>query len=134
MENLNLKRVWEICNKLSYEQTKLHEEQDEWVSLLGRYSEYYNRSFDSFLEYYSFKREDDSIIVFNDDKIPYEKDSNNDYSYVPICLLSFSAEEIETWIKAEVEKQLKQQEENKLAEKENLKRELERLNKQYNKL
>lgn len=132
MENLNLKKVWEICNLLQARIEYLAEE-DTYVHLLGYNSEYSIRSFESFLEYYSFKIEDSKVIIYNDDGVPYETYTNNDFSYIPICLLSFLAEEIENWMKDEVERQLKQQEEDRLVKKENLKREIERLNKQYNK-
>lgn len=129
MENLNLRRVWEIMSKLSYEETKLSEEQDKWVSLLGNSSDYCQQEFDSFLNYYSFKIEGEHIIVFNTDPIPYESWNNDDVSYFPSVLLSFSAEKIEKHMEEETEKQLKQEEENKIQEKEDIKRQIELLTK-----
>lgn len=129
IKELNLHRVWEIMNKISYEEFKLGEH-DVFVSLLGYNSSYYSMEFEAFLNYYSFKIDGDTIVVYNSDPIPYEEFNIDDFSYVPTVLLSFSPEKIEKWIEEEIEKQLKQQENEKLEEKERLKREIERLQKQ----
>lgn len=131
---LDLKRVWEVMNTLSYKQEKLAEEEDKYVELLGHSSNYCQQEFDSFLNYYSFKVDGDNIVVFNDDGVPYEDYDNDDFSYVPICLLSFSAEKLNKWIETEIELQLKKQQREKIAEKENIKRQIEQLNKRLNNL
>ena len=128
MKTLDLHKIWEIMNRLSDEQCAL-DEINCYVYFLGVNSNYFRRTFDSFLEYYYFKVENDSILVYNDDNIPFESYTNEDYSYVPICLLSFSAEEIENWIKEETEIQLKQQEKDREQEQERIKAEIERLKK-----
>jgi len=129
MENLNLRRVWEVMNKLSYEETKLSEEQDKYVQLLGSSSNYCNPIFEGFLNYYSFRIDGDEIIVFNTDPIPYESWNNDDVSYFPSVLLSFSAEKLNKWIETEIELQLAKQEREKIAEKEEIKRKIELLTK-----
>lgn len=129
---LDLKRIWEIMNKLSYEETKLSEEQDKYVQLLGHSSNYCNSSFEGFLNYYSFRIDGDNIIVFNDDSVAYESWNNDDVSYFPSVLLSFPTERLENWIETEIELQLAKQEREKIAEKENLKLEIERLTKKLN--
>lgn len=134
MENLNLKKVWEIMNKLSYEETKLSEEQDKWVMLLGHNSEYHVMEFESFLDYYSFKIKDGRLCIFNDDSIAYEDCSNNDFSYIPLYLLELGEKDLEKWIEIEIKKQLEQQDKDKVAKKENLKLEIERLTKRLNNL
>ena len=53
MENLNLKKVWEVMNTLSYRQAILAEEEDKYVELLGRSSNYVNMSFESLFLYHS---------------------------------------------------------------------------------
>ena len=128
MKELNLYRIWEIMNRLSDEQCAL-DETNCYVYFLGVNSNYFRRTFDSFLDYYSFKFEKDNIVVYNDDGIPYEDYTNDDYSYVPICLLSFSAEKIENWIEEETENQLKQQEKDREEEQKRIKAEIERLKK-----
>ena len=132
MENLNLRRVWEVMNKLSYEETKLSEEKDKYVQLLGHSSNYCNSSFEGFLNYYSFRIDGDEIIVFNTDPIPYESWDNDDVSYFPSVLLSFSAEKLNKWIETEIELQLAKQEREKIAEKEDIKRQIELLTKKLN--
>lgn len=132
MKELYLEKVWQIMNLLSGREAELSE-QDCYISLLGNSSEYCPQEFESFLDYYSFKVDGEHIIVFNDDGIPYEDYSRNDFSYLPIELLPFGEKDLEKWIENEIESQLKQQEEQKIAEKENLKLEIERLTKKLNK-
>ena len=128
---LDLKRVFEVMNKLSSKQEEMWE-QDKYIYLMGARSEYHDTSFESFLGYYSFKVEDENIVVYNQDGIPYEDYYNSDYSYVPICLLSFSAKKIEKYMEEEIAKQLEQQEKDKIAQKEELKRQIEILTKRLN--
>jgi hypothetical protein len=90
--------------------------------------------FDSFLSHYSFKVEKDRIIVFNDDGIPYEDFTRGDFSYVPIPVLGFGEKEIENWMEEEIAKQLEQQENDRIAQKEDIKRQIELLNKRLNTL
>lgn len=134
MNTLNLRKLWEVMNTINFAQEKIADEQDKWVSLLGHRSEYFSNSFEQFLEYYSFRISGDTIVVYNNDAVPYEEFNIDDFSYVPACLLSFSNREIQEWIEEEIERQLKQQEDEKLEEKERLKREIERLQKQLEKL
>ena len=129
MKELNLYKLWEVCNKLSEKESELSEE-GVFISLLKNNSSYYEMSFNEFLNYYSFKIEDDVIIVYNNDGIPYENFTNNDFSYVPTELLDMSDEDLNVWIEAEVARQLEAQRVNKLAEKENIKLQIERLQKQ----
>ena len=125
---LDLKRIWEIMNTFSNRQEELGQEY-YYVDLLGNSSEYFSRDFESFLEYYSFRVEDNYIVVFNSDSVPYEDYTNNDYSYIPLPVLGFGEEELENYIKQTVEMQLKEQEEQRIAEKENIKRQIEQLQK-----
>ena len=126
---LDLEKIWKLCNYFSDRQCAL-DEQNCYVQLLGNKSQYFSRDFESFLEYYSFKSEDDNVVIFNNDPIPYEDYNNNDYSYIPIPVLGFGKEELENYIKQMVDMQLKEQEEARIAEKENIKRQIERLQKQ----
>lgn len=133
MKELNLWKLWEVCNTLSNKQSELAEE-SIYVHLLGHHSNYCAETFESFLEYYSFKIEVDEITVFNNDGVPYELYNNKDYSYIPFCLLSFSAEKLENWRKTEIELQLEKQQRDKLEEKENIKQQIKRLETQLNNL
>ena len=98
--------------------------------MLGHSSSYCNSSFEGFLNYYSFRIEDNVIVVYNNDGIPYENFTNNDFSYVPTEILDMSEEDLNSWAEAEVERQLEAQRVNKLAEKENIKEQIKRLQKQ----
>ena len=132
MENLNLRRVWEVCSTLSLKESEL-QEQSIFISFMGNRSNYYNPTFEDFLNYYSFRIDGDEIIVFNDDGVPYEDYTNDDFSYISTVLLSFSPEKLENWMKIEIELQLAKQEREKIAEKENIKRQIELLTKKlYN--
>lgn len=129
MKNLNLYRLWEICNKLSEKQDILFEE-SIYVSLLGNRSNYCDPNFNRFLEYYSFKVEKEDITVFNNDPIQWENFSTDDFSHIPIALLNMSEVDLDVWIETEVAKQLEAQRINNLAEKENIKEQIKRLEKQ----
>jgi len=127
--NLNLKKIWEVMNKLSYEESKLSEEQDKYVQLLGHSSNYCNSSFEGFLNYYSFKVDGEDIVIYNDDSVQWEDYRNNDFSTFPLFLLSLGEKDLEKWIENEIEMQLEEQEINKIAEKEEIKRKIEILTK-----
>ena len=133
MKTLDLEKLWEVCNTLSLKESEL-QEQSIFISFLGNRSNFCAQTFESFLEYYSFSIEGDDIIVFNDDGIPYESYNNDDFSYVPIRLLSFSAERLENWMKIEIDLQLAKQEREKEQQKENIKSQIERLKTQLNNL
>lgn len=133
MEQLNLHRIWQIITKVSEEQDKMHE-QDLYVYLLGHRASYVQSQFENFLDYYSFKIEDDYISVFNDDAIPYEDYTNDDFLYVPKELLTMDDEEILFWAQKEIKRQLEQQEKDKQSRKESILLEIERLNKEYKRL
>jgi hypothetical protein len=107
-------------------------EQRIYVYLLGFRSCYAASDFENFLSYYSFKIEDGGVDVYNNDGIPYEDYTHNDYSYVPFCLLSFSREKIDKWIDDEIEKQLKQQELQKIQDKESIKLQIAQLQQRLN--
>ncbi len=133
MKTLNLYKLWQVMNKLSNKMEELSEKYI-YVSLLGVKSEYYTYTFEYFLDYYSFKIQDGTIIVYNDDNIAWEDDTNSDFSYVPIELLEMSDEEFDIWMEKEIESLLAEQEEEKIARKEIIKSEIERLQKQLENL
>lgn len=133
MEILNLKKLWGVCNALSDKQNEFHE-QDIYIYFMGCSSEYSSMSFESFLDYYCFRVEGNTIVVFNNEPIPYESWNTEDYSYIPINLLVFSDEELDDYIKIAVEKELERIEKKKISEKEDIKRQIEFLNKRLNNL
>lgn len=133
MTTLNLQRLHEICNILSEKQDKLAED-DKYVHLLGNRSNYTNMSFEKFLNYHFFKLGDDNIVVFNDEMIPWEDYTNDDFSYIPTVLLSFDDEQLNEWAENKIKEELKQQEIDKAKEKKNLELQIERLQTQLRNL
>lgn len=133
MKLLNLYKLSWLLNTLSEKESELAE-QNIYVHLLGNRSNYTEMSFESFLNQYSFKIDEDEIIVFNQDGIPYEDYYNDDFSYIPLSLLSFGKKELETWMDDEIEKQLAQQELEKGEQKEKLKDQIKRLQTQLDNL
>ena len=128
MKNLDLEKLHYICNKLSNKEQELSE-RDIYVSLMGHNSNYSEMEFESFIKYYNFGFEDDNIVVFNDDGIPYESCTNQDFSYIPTILLSFDEKRLKNWMEIEIKLELERQEREKLREKENLKKQIELLTK-----
>lgn len=131
MKTLNLNKIWEICCTLSEKRDELADK-GTYIHLLGNRSNFTDCSFESFLDYYTFKIDGDTIEVFNNDNIPYENYTNEDYSYIPTVLLSFSGEKLNNWIETEIELQLAKQERSKKTEKEYIKLQIELLQKQLN--
>lgn len=133
MRELNLYKLWEVCNTLSSKESEL-QEQGIFISFMGNRSNYGEMNFEKFLEYYSFRIDGDEIVVFNQDGVPYEEFTNNDFSYIPTVLLSFSAEKLESWMNIEVDLQLAQQKREREQQKENIKSKIERLKTQLKNL
>ena len=128
MKKLDLEKLWSVCNKLSNKEQELSE-RDIYVSLMGHSSNYSEMEFESFMKYYNFGFEDDNIVVFNDDAVSYENYTNQDFSYIPIILLSFDETMLEKYIENEINEQLKHQEQERLQRKEDLKTKIELLTK-----
>ena len=129
MKNLNLEKLHQVCNKLSNKQDELAEE-SIFVSLMGVRSNYYTLSFEGFLDYYSFRVDGEEILVFNQDGIPYEIYNNDDFSYILLGLLEISDEALDRWIEAEVDRQIYLEKLNKSAEKDKIREQIERLQRQ----
>ena len=116
-------------NKVSEAQDTMHEK-DLYVYLLNTRSYYVQSDFENFLNYFSFKVEKEYVEVFNYDPIPYENDKNDDVFYIPNKLLSFTDEELNVWAEEKIQKELDRIERDKIAEKERIKADIDRLNKQ----
>lgn len=129
MKELNLYRIWQIVNRLTEEEEKYHIK-DLYVCFLGNNSNYFRMDFENFLEHFSFRIDDNHVTVFNDDPIPYEDFTNQEFIYVPKEIINLSDSELEIWLQEEVEKELDRIERDKIAEKERIKADIDRLNKQ----
>jgi len=127
MENLNLKRLWEVMGVLSDKQDDLTEEEQVYINLMGCRSEYHSMSFEGFLAYYSFKIIKDEVLVFNNDPVSREDYRTDDFSYIPLNLLLGGEKELEEYIKTETEKQLERIEKDKLDSKIRIEKDIERL-------
>ena len=133
MKELNLYRIWQIITKVSEEQDKMHE-QDLYVYLLNSRSYYVPSDFKNFLNYFNFKIEKEYVEVFNRDGVPYENYNNDDVFYVPKKLLLMTDQELNVWVEEKIQKELDRIERDKIAEKERIKADIDRLNKQLENL
>lgn len=129
MRELNLHRVWEIMNKLKQKEYSL-EEEDIYVYFLSRRSQYIPTDFEGFVDYYSFSVNEWYLVVFNDDGVPYEDYTNEDFNHIPRQILDMTDEELDTWMEDEMKRQLEEQRKDREREKENIKKQIERLQKQ----
>lgn len=86
MEIINTKRIWEIFQIID------RIDEDEVLDFNNASLEY-----ESFLEWYSFKIIRDSIMVFNDDRVPYEDYTWNDFNYIPFSVMKMTDREVEKW-------------------------------------
>ena len=132
MKELNLYRIWQVLNKVYEAQDKMHEK-DLYVYLLNTRSYYVLSEFGNFLNYFNFKIEKEYVEVFNYDPIPYENYNNDDVFYIPKKLLLRTDEELDVWIEEKIQKELDRIERDKIAEKERIKANIDRLNKQLEK-
>ena len=133
MKTLNLHRVWEIMNKLTTKQNLL-EEEGIYVQFLSSNSNYYNRSFEDFLDHYNFSINEWYLVVFNDDIVPYEDWTENDFNHIPREILDLTDDELDIWAEEEIKRWEEQEQLNKIAEKEGIKQQIERLQKQLENL
>ena len=133
MKELNLHRIWQIINKVSEEQDKMHEK-DLYVYLLQSRSYYVSSDFENFINYFSFKVEKEYVEVFNYDPVPYENYNNDEVFYVPKKLLTLTDQELNIWIEEKIQRELDRIERDKIAEKEKIKADIDRLNKQLERL
>lgn len=116
------------------EQEDVLNEKDIYPYFLGMRSNYYKQDFNSFLDHYSVKINTDYIIVFNDDGVPYEDYTNDDFSYLPKELLDFNEKQLKDWIDKEVDIHLKRVDKNKEEEREYIKSQINILTKKLEQL
>ena len=93
MEIINLKRIWEIFQIID------RIDEDGTLDFNNAFLEY-----EGFLEWYSFKIIRDSIMVFNDDQVPYEDCTWNEFNYIPFSVMKMSDEGVEKWVLEEIKK------------------------------
>ena len=119
MEIINTKRIWEIFQIID----KIEEENEDVVL---KYNTFNNYTYEDFLEWWSFKILKDTIMVYNDDQIPYEDDTWNDFNYIPFSVMKMLDEDVEKWVLEEIKKKEKEAVEREQQRKEALLHEIER--------
>ena len=112
MEIINLKRIWEIFQIID------RIDEDGTLDFNNAFLGY-----EGFLDWFSFKILEDTIMVYNDDQIPYEDDTWNDFNYIPFSVMKMSDEEVENWVLEENKRECEEYEEHRKSE---LLREIER--------
>ena len=115
METIDIKRVWEIFQIID----KIDE--DGILDFNNAFLEY-----EGFLDWYSFKILEDTIMVYNDDQIPYEDDTWNDFNYIPFSVMKMLDEDVEKWVLEEIKKKEKEAVEREQQRKEALLHEIKR--------
>lgn len=114
METIDIKRVWEIFQIID----KIDE--DGILDFNNAFLEY-----EGFLDWFSFKILEDTIMVYNDDQIPYEDNTWNDFNYIPFSVMKMLDEDVEKWVLEEIKKKEEEYVEWEQKRKETLLREIE---------
>ena len=126
---IDLKRLWEItliiCNEIDEAL-----EEDFYINYTTQYS------FESFLNYFSIKIDiiREEITYYNDDKVPYEDFTYQDFNTVPLSILEFKDEEVKEWLYEKNKERVLKEKENRKIELDRLKRNIEILKEQVKKL
>ena len=93
MEIINTKRIWEIFQIID------RIDEDGVLDFNNALFEY-----EVFLDWFSFKILEDTIMVYNDDQIPYEDNTWNDFNYIPFSVMKMLDEDVEKWVLEEIKK------------------------------
>ena len=115
MEIINTKRIWEIFQIID------RIDEDGVLDFNNTFLEY-----EGFLDWFSFKMLKDTIMVYNNDQIPYEDDTWNDFNYIPFSVMKMTDREVEKWVSKEIKKKEKEDVEWEQKRKETLLEEIER--------
>lgn len=129
---IDLEKAYSIMNRLCDRHSEL-EEDGIYANLLGNKSNYYKITFENFLDFYSFSISGNTLIVFNDDRVPFEDYTNNDFSELPLSLLNDEVC-IEEWLEKKIEKHIEDKRIKKESDKERILLEISRLHKQLDNL
>ncbi len=115
MEIINTKRIWEIFQIVD------RIDEDGTLDFNNTFLEY-----EEFLDWFSFKMLKDTIMVYNNDQIPYEDGTWNDFNYIPFSVMKMTDREVEKWVSKEIKKKEKEDVEWEQKRKETLLEEIER--------
>ena len=120
MEIINTKRIWEIFNIFE----KIEEENEDVVL---KYNNFNNYTYEDFLEWWSFKIDlkKEEITVYNNNFVPYEKDTWNMFNTFPIKIFEMTDLEIKEWCLEENKREYEEYEEYEEERKKSLLRKIE---------
>ena len=126
---IDLKRLWEITLVICNEIDKVCDE-DFYINYNTQYS------FESFLNYFSIKIDiiREEITYYNDDKVPYEDFTYQDFNTLPLSILEFTDKEVIEWLYKKNREYILKEKQNKKMEIDRLKRNVEILEEQIKKL
>ena len=133
MKTLDLYRIWQILN-IIHNQENILSEKGIYLNILGHNSKYYEMEFEYFLYEYAFRVDADQIIIFNNDQIPFEDYTNNDFSFIPKELLSFNDTEVMAWVEEETKIFIAKLENHNKNERKRLEYKIQMLTNELNKL
>lgn len=130
MKEINIFRLWQITNIIQEELFKIEEEKGVFIEF-NTINDY-----DLFLERYSFKIETEynKICYYNNDYIPYENYTYNEYNYLPLGVLEMNDEEVKKYAYGLYEDLLNKEKNDRESLKERLKRDIENFEKQLRNL
>ena len=130
MKEINIFRLWQITNIIQEELHKIDEEKDVFIKFSTI------NDYDSFLEIYSFKIETElkKICYYNNDYIPNEDYTYNEYNYLPFEILEMNDDEVKKYAYGLYEDILSKEKNDKKLLIKRLKNELEILQKQLKNL
>ncbi len=115
MEIINTKRIWEIFQIVD------RIDEDGTLDFNNTFLEY-----EGFLDWFSFKMLKDTIMVYNNGRVPYEDYTWNEFNYIPFSVMNMSDEGVEKWVIEEIKKKEKEDVEWEQKRKETLLEEIER--------
>ena len=115
MEIINTKRIWEIFQIVD------RIDEDGTLDFNNTFLEY-----EGFLDWFSFKMLKDTIMVYNNGRVPYEDYTWNEFNYIPFSVMKMTDREVEKWVSKEIKKKEKEDVEWEQKRKETLLEEIER--------
>ena len=115
MEIINTKRIWEIFQIVD------RIDEDGTLGFNNTFLEY-----EGFLDWFSFKMLKDTIMVYNNGRVPYEDYTWNEFNYIPFSVMNMSDEGVEKWVIEEIKKKEEEYAEWEQKRKEALLHEIER--------
>lgn len=138
IEILNIRRIWEILRKVYSRESDINKNGEWDIRILGERNSWHDEQmpFDEFTEYYSFKliSEDNCLIIYNNDRIPYEDYTEDKFIYLPFECLGMTNGQIDEWIDGLIFEAHEQRKLRRLEERKNIQNRINALQKQLEQL